>query len=942
MLLLADEIAQSGDYDPSQTTIPIGFFNPYGMGITSTFGKLGPGTQRTDEPTIPSTLSTSTTSTTSTTTTSTTTTTTTTPTTTTSTTTTTTRPTTRRPPRPTVPYTRPTETPYYTSYRPRYETWSPQTTLPPFRSHTEIPTEAKIWTPSTMSVRLVPNMVNVVTIPSRPAPPRLQPSQWSSSSAETLVPAMGGLKLRAQPADSTCQQAFDDCERDRDCAWQLSYLRMSCSNEQQRCSRDKCASAMQTFVRLDKTRFVEPMMFCRCRPNDQACANLQQVMFPSCLYQTQDAPMSCTDAIRKCESEPACQSYANTFFQYCPTGTDGRCSIEIMDHCRHAIVSVRGTSLEFPCYCPVSDAQCRRLQFTMLPNNPCVEESMIRYYPGRIEHATQREPLPQPTSTGRDRQEQERERERQEQEQERQRAAYQRPVAEHTHPQQYSPPTAYPQIAITYTEPAMSDPWGLTKADDERRSPPREHQPSQSAGRPSSDDGRTDINDPWGIMDRSRSTEIGDITNESLQGGRSGQRGRERYEVSSPSPQRYDERPHHSNNNRPSHPTTDNRSRQPPTTTARASTVNSRPSSSYTTTTTATTTAATTRRPFESNPTTKYPEYSYENNQRPNSNTDFRETNVWPAVTADSGDRPPWETTTPTPPPTTTTPYVTYAPPPAGGCHAKDTSGNMLVHYKGYIVRRYQDYSGQCSSWCLCDEDEQLECHKLPCLPDGDCEAPLTTIGFGDRLYIKDRGACTCQSGNFICDTPEDMPELDAGLYLLVGYSRLEVQWLRQQVPNEILDSAGFISDDNNVIEDIGARLQVALERLMPKDLQCRIMLPSSPIAITQSDDNAIFQVSWFGSEPLGANETVVKKPTWHTGELEKVCVDHVQRLVQEFLTGQAMRYQLVLSTVKQIRVLDLLPILRTDAAVPLYPFSIVILVFCSITVVAMQTLLIA
>ena len=55
----------------------------------------------------------------------------------------------------------------------------------------------QIWTPSTLNVRLVPNMVNVVTVPSRPAPPRLQPSQWTS--VDKLVPPLGRLQLRGQP-----------------------------------------------------------------------------------------------------------------------------------------------------------------------------------------------------------------------------------------------------------------------------------------------------------------------------------------------------------------------------------------------------------------------------------------------------------------------------------------------------------------------------------------------------------------------------------------------------------------------------------------------------------------------------------------------------------------------------------------------------------------------
>lgn len=317
------------------------------------------------------------------------------------------------------------------------------------------------------------------------------------------------------------------------------------------------------------------------------------------------------------------------------------------------------------------------------------EESMIRYYPGRVEQTTQRQPPPEAPTPGRDRQREELERERERQrlqqqqqqqlERDRQRGTYQqqRPTEEYTHQQQYSRPTAYPQIAITYTEPSVSDPWGLTKADD-RRSPPAEHRPSQSGGDSSSDSvdvGRTDINDPWGIMDRSRSPEIADNANDRGKGGRDRgrehDRGRDRYEVSSSTSQRYDQRQpstpssdrrHGDNNNQPYQPTSDNRSRPPPTTTARTYSPTSRTTTSTTTTTPRPTP---TRRPKQPPPTTKYTDYDPET-LRPESNTDFRETNVWPVATPDSDDRPPWVTTTPPPPPTTTTPYVTYAPPPAG------------------------------------------------------------------------------------------------------------------------------------------------------------------------------------------------------------------------------------------------------------------------------------
>lgn len=54
------------------------------------------------------------------------------------------------------------------------------------------------------------------------------------------------------------------------------------------------------------------------------------------------------------------------------------------------------------------------------------------------------------------------------------------------------------------------------------------------------------------------------------------------------------------------------------------------------------------------------------------------------------------------------------------------------------------------------------------------------------------------------------------GLYLLVGYSIDEVDMLKKSVPKNILERAGFVSGNDYIMHDIGSRLQLALERIMP------------------------------------------------------------------------------------------------------------------------------
>ncbi|KAI1701743.1 hypothetical protein DdX_15915 [Ditylenchus destructor] len=64
-----------------------------------------------------------------------------------------------------------------------------------------------------------------------------------------------------------------------------------------------------------------------------------------------------------------------------------------------------------------------------------------------------------------------------------------------------------------------------------------------------------------------------------------------------------------------------------------------------------------------------------------------------------------------------------------------------------------------------------------------------------------------------------------------------------------------------------------------------------------------LLQVQWYGVNVL-TNET---QPKWHIGRVEKQCSPFVRELEHTFLLERADRYQLVLSTVKQIKVIDLL-----------------------------------
>uniref|UniRef100_A0AC34RJ50 GDNF/GAS1 domain-containing protein n=1 Tax=Panagrolaimus sp. JU765 TaxID=591449 RepID=A0AC34RJ50_9BILA len=264
--------------------------------------------------------------------------------------------------------------------------------------------------------------------------------------------------------------------------------------------------------------------------------------------------------------------------------------------------------------------------------------------------------------------------------------------------------------------------------------------------------------------------------------------------------------------------------------------------------------------------------------------------------------------------------YVTQAPPKEGGCVARNIDGSWITHYKNSVIRQYNDWSGRCSSWCECSDEEKLTCQELPCLEDGKCQTEQTQMLFGEKLYIDERGACICHSGEFICDTVADFPEeLDPGLYISIGYSLSELKLFKEKVPKKFREKSGLVSPDSSIVKDIVSRLQFALERVMPKDTLCRIIILDE----LTHDDNVVLQVQWYGVDVY----TNITEPQWHVGKMEKICAPYLKRLEYTFLLEKADRYQLVLSAVKQIRVYDLLdglPPINTAYSLKRFHFQLI------------------
>lgn len=94
-----------------------------------------------------------------------------------------------------------------------------------------------------------------------------------------------------------------------------------------------------------------------------------------------------------------------------------------------------------------------------------------------------------------------------------------------------------------------------------------------------------------------------------------------------------------------------------------------------------------------------------------------------------------------------------------------------------------------------------------------------------------------------------------------IGYSQKDVELIRKAVPREILDKAGFSSSDAST--DIASRMQIAFERLLPKNLQCRIVTMNE----LSEPGNALYRIEWYGRNEM-FNHT---RTRWHSDGAEKV-----------------------------------------------------------------------
>ncbi|KAI1713649.1 hypothetical protein Ddc_11795 [Ditylenchus destructor] len=633
------------------------------------------------------------------------------------------------------------------------------------------------------------------------ATPSIIPDEDDNKNATVvLISRTNPYKVEAKEeqigeGESTCQAAYKQCEQSETCRWHLSELQIKCPLDSRHCRREQCTKAIGRFTRY-------------------------QWMYPQCIYSypNQKPKWTCTQAMKLCQSDGMCLRNLPSFNSSCAIHTMSleppeeksaeniACASATLPQCRMAIISVRGTFLETPCYCDANDAECMDKQNLMLPTNPCIELAMLDYHsnPGSSISAL---------STS---------------------STYLKP----------KPPVVSTKSKIRTHHKPKSDTTDSENPTEVTLVPPGDESMDKSkkpVEKPSSTFSKYEehiakYKAPSDRLDRTTTTTVAPLKEEI----------EEEKSVQSA----------------PVEPT----------------------SSAFQTSTDMAFEALNDTSIEELENTTRStlatldPEVQAAALKKLNARKQFR---VKPGNFLPTGE------------------YVTMRPPPKEGCSTRNIDGEWIVHYKDSIFRQYHDWSGTCSSWCECTSKEALECHDLGCLTDVQCEALHTTVRMGERLYLEGRGACLCLSGKFVCETSEEQINLSPGLYITLGYSKEELSLLREKVKKNQLEKSGLVSPTVSVANDIASRLQFALERILPENTMCRIaLLDHFPM-----ESVVLLQVQWYGVNVL-TNDT---QPKWHIGRLEKQCSPFVRELEHTFLLERADRYQLVLSTVKQIKVLDLL-----------------------------------
>ncbi|CAJ0937760.1 unnamed protein product, partial [Mesorhabditis belari] len=697
---------------------------------------------------------------------------------------------------------------------------------------------------------------------------------------------------------SSCPDAMQRCEADGGCRWHVAELSVRCRSDT--CKRQECSMALQRFASYVPRPLSEPLMFCHCAAHDERCLQQQSLFYPKCLYMPAETPRTCSQLVIECSMSVRCNQLRTSIASVCPV-TKGICATDNLDHCRQTLLYSRGSLLEAPCFCAISDIECLKHQNAMIPNNPCIEKAMMDYSKlmgymspsnkmytetnrvivqekeernlqdefemARRRNETNRQVKLKPTkapprTTAKvmsKEEEEEKEKEEEEEEEEEEMAVQ-------------KPPTQHPHRKAPKTTPALElfEEIYVTKADTQLD--------------PTNIDWIKNKHNLWKPIVQEKEEE----KRENEMNDREKEREKQRLRTQ----QRLEQMRANENKKKAQNEEIDRKKKDDESENSMDTFLKQKSDKDKR--------VKEKGEPVKGSDDEEVVVKDAEKLQKTIvRQKSQRSTTAAPILNHlfTSSEMPPWVSSTATTQPKPTEYMTIAAPVNEDKCSIKDANGKELYVHVGSIIRRNLDWAGRCSSWCECVNVEEMICERLPCHADIPCEAPLTNMDFGERLYLQGRGACMCESGVFVCDTPEQLPELQSGLYILAGYSLADLEMLRKEIPQEVLSRAGLLSTD--VGKDIASQLQWALERRLPEEMKCRIVM----LEKYSYDGNAFYQIEYFGNN-IFQNDT---RNIWRSDGMEKMCSPYVRQLVEGFALNESPRFQLILSSVRQLRLVDLL-----------------------------------
>ncbi|CAG7726201.1 unnamed protein product [Allacma fusca] len=184
---------------------------------------------------------------------------------------------------------------------------------------------------------------------------------------------------------TTCSSSLQNCQLNPSCSTLLHSVLYWCTNE--RCRKDTCMLALQSFYRGVEPKWAFEVAFCLCRKTENRedeCLVAQEQLHPVCAQRADQGvhPPSCHSLAESCRSQPDCKSRLEHFEQACAVDSVTRKCAGPSSECRIAIVGILGTKLRTRCACNGTDVthvyDCLGWQ-RILWFNPCVVDTQKEY-----------------------------------------------------------------------------------------------------------------------------------------------------------------------------------------------------------------------------------------------------------------------------------------------------------------------------------------------------------------------------------------------------------------------------------------------------------------------------------------------------------------------------------------------------------------------------------